>query len=197
MEESQSVEHKKESRVKTWHIAVVVVVIVAVGVGAFFGGRATAGGGTPTVAEAMKVLQSQAQQGNGNGLGFPGGNGTARRGGAVSGSIIAADATSITVKTSDGGTKIVLVSGSTTVAKTSEATQADLTVGQDVIVTGTTNSDGSVTATRVQVGATLPAAGSGPTGTGDTGAPPAGGTPGGTGTAPGGTGTAPGAAPGQ
>ena len=197
MEEMQSVEQKKESRVKTWHIAVVVVVVVAVAVGAFFGGRATASGGTPTVQEALKVLQSQAQQGNGNGFGFPGGNGTARGGGAVSGSIIAADATSITVKTSDGGTKIVLVSGSTTVAKTSEATQADLTVGQNVIVTGTTNSDGSVTATRVQVGATLPAAGSGTPGPGGTGTPPAGAAPGGTGTAPGATGPANSPAPGQ
>ena len=175
---------------KKWHIAVVVVVVVAVGVGAFFGGRATGGSGTPTVAEAMKVLQSQAQQGNGTGFpggnGFAGANGTARRGGAVSGSVIAADATSITVKTSDGGTKIVLVSGSTTVSKVSEGAQADLTVGQNVIVTGTTNTDGSVSATRVQVGATL-------------GAPPAGAAPGDAGTAPGATGptTAPAAGTGN
>jgi hypothetical protein len=149
--------------VKAWQIAVVVVVVIAVAVGGFFGGRATAGGGTPTVQEALKVLQSQAQQGNGNGNGFafPGGNGTARRGGAVAGSIIAADATSITVKTADGGTKIVLVSGSTTVSKVSEGTQGDLAVGQNVIVTGTSNSDGSVTANRVQVGANLPTTGNG------------------------------------
>jgi Domain of unknown function (DUF5666) len=185
--------HKKETRVKKWYIAVVAVVVVAVAVGAFFGGRATAGGGTPTVAEALKVLQNQAQQGNGTGFpggnGFAGANGAARRGGAVSGSIIAADATSITVKTSDGGTKIVLVSGSTTVSKVSEGTQADLTVGQNVIVTGTANSDGSVSATRVQVGATLPTTGAGAPGADGTGAPPAG-------AAPGNAGTAPGAAPG-
>jgi hypothetical protein len=178
--------HKEETRVKKWYIAAVVVVVVAVGVGAFFGGRATGGGGTPTVAEAMKVLQSQAQQGNGTG--FPGANGTARRGGAVSGSIIAADATSITVKTSDGGTKIILVSGSTTVAKVSDGTQSDLTVGQNVVVTGTTNTDGSVSATRVQVGATLPTTGAGTPGADGTGAPPDGGAPGGTGTPPGATG---------
>jgi len=141
----------------------------------------------------MKVLQSQAQQGNGTGFpggnGFAGANGTARRGGAVSGSVIAADATSITVKTSDGGTKIVLVSGSTTVSKVSEGAQADLTVGQNVIVTGTTNTDGSVSATRVQVGATLPTTGAGTPGAGGTGAPPAGAAPGDAGTAPGATGS--------
>ena len=37
---------------------------------------------------------------------------------------------------------------------------ADLTTGQNVIVTGTTNGDGTVTATRVQVGATLGVPGS-------------------------------------
>ena len=161
---------------KAWHIAVVVVVVIAVAVGGFFGGRATAGGGTPTVQEALQVLQNQGRQGNGNGtgngFGFPGANGTARGGGAVTGSIIASDATSITVKTADGGTKIVLVSGSTTVSKFSEGTQGDLAVGQNVIVTGTTNSDGSVAATRVQVGANLPT-----TGAGAPGAAPGSGTP--------------------
>ena len=109
----------------------------------------------------MKVLQGQFQQGNGaGGAGFPGANGV-RGGGAVSGSIIAADSSSITVKTTDGSTKIVLLSSSTTVSKVSEGSQSDLTTGQNVIVTGTTNNDGSVTATRVELGATLNTTGTG------------------------------------
>lgn len=139
---------------KKWMIAVVVVVVAAVGVGCFFGGRATAGSGAPTVEQAMQVLQNQFQNGSANG--FPGANGTARRGGVVSGSIIAADASSITVKTTDGSSAIVLLSSSTTVSKVSDGALADLTTGQNVIVTGTTNTDGTVTATGVQVGATLP-----------------------------------------
>ncbi len=164
---------------KKWMIPVVVVVVVAVGVGCFFGGRASVGSKTPTVQEAMQVLQTQFQNGNGangaNGTGFPGANGAARRGGAVSGSIIAADASSITVKTSDGSTKIVLLSSNTTVNKVSDGTLADLTNGQNVIVTGTTNGDGTVTATRVQVGATLSTTGAGGPPPVDGGAPPAGG----------------------
>ena len=141
---------------KKWIVAVMVVVVVAVGVGCFFGGRATAGGGTPTVEEAMQVLQDQVQNGGGRQrvprCERPGGIG---RPAAVSGSIIAADASSITVKTTDGSTKIVLLSSSTTVSKVSDGALADLTTGQNVVVTGTTNSDGTVTATRVQVGATF------------------------------------------
>ena len=152
---------------KKWLIPVIVVVVIAVAAGAFFGGRASAGGGTPTLEQAMARLQSataaEQQQafrgGNGNAPGFVGGGGAGARGnggGAVAGSIVSADASSITVKTSDGSTKIVLVPGSTTIAKTQPGTMADLTTGQTVIVTGTSNSDGTVTATRVQVGATLP-----------------------------------------
>ena len=103
---------------KTWQIAVIAVVVIAVGVGAFFGGRA-AGGGTPTPEEAMAVLgnltpeqmQQAFQNGNGPGVGgFPGGAGETRvqgSGNTVSGSIIASDASSITVETADGSSRIV------------------------------------------------------------------------------------------
>jgi hypothetical protein len=161
-------------RVKTWLIVLIVVVVVAVAVGGFFGGRATAGGGTPTFDAAMKALQNatpeQRQQAFRNGGGFqgaPNGDGTGRLAGgnAVAGTILSADASSITVKTADGSTKIVLVSSSTTVSKTEQGSMSDLTVGQNVIATGTTNSDGTVTASRVQVGATLPNVQGGPNGT--------------------------------
>jgi hypothetical protein len=161
-------------RVKTWVIVLIVVVVVAVAVGGFFGGRATAGGGTPTVEAAVKALQSaspqQLQQVLRNGGGFqgaPNGSGTGRfaGGNAVTGTILSADASSITVKTADGSTKIVLVSSSTTVSKTQEGSISDLTVGQNVIATGTSNSDGTVTASRIQVGATLPNVQGGPGGT--------------------------------
>lgn len=73
------------------------------------------------------------------------------RGGAVSGSILSMDASSITVKLADGSSKIVLFSTSTTYSKTVNAAQTDLKVGENVAVAGATNSDGSVTATNVQI----------------------------------------------
>jgi hypothetical protein len=70
----------------------------------------------------------------------------------VIGSIIANDGTTITVKTSNGSTKMVLFSGSTTISKTETGSASDLKVGQEVSVTGSTNTDNTVTATRISVG---------------------------------------------
>ncbi len=72
-------------------------------------------------------------------------------GGVTAGSIIAKDATSITVKMQDGSTKIVLTSGTTKVMKSTSGTLDDLSVGTNVVVTGSVNSDQSVTATSVQI----------------------------------------------
>ena len=172
---------------KRWLLAVVIIIIIAVGVGGFFGGR-TMGGGTPSPQEALTVLSNltpQEQQQlfqNGGGLGGlfggarggPGGTGVTGGnggGGFVSGSIIAEDSNSITVKLADGSTKIVLYSGSTTINVSQTGTASDLAVGKDVTVTGTANSDGSVTATRIQMG-TLAGFNGGPAGSGGNGATP-------------------------
>ena len=71
---------------------------------------------------------------------------------AVRGQIIASDSNSITVKLMDGSTKIIVLSSSTMIGKTTTGSISDLTNGANVTVFGTTNSDGSVTAQNVQVG---------------------------------------------
>ena len=168
---------------KRWLVAVVIVVVIVVGVGAFFGGKAS-GGGTPSPQAALKVLtnltaaQRQQLLGSGGGLGglFGGSRGTGGAGGTggtgaggfTTGSIVSSDSTSITVKLTDGSTKIVLYAPSTVIAVSKTGSAADLTTGQDVTVTGTANSDGSITATRIHVG-TLPrivGGNGGPPGTG-------------------------------
>jgi hypothetical protein len=144
-------------------IAIVVAVAVVVGVGGVFGGRASAG--TPSPQEAAKVLsnlttqqrQALAQSG-GLGGAFGGSRGTGAgtgTGGFTTGSIVSSDSNSVTIKLSDGSTKIVLYAPSTVIAVSKTGSASDLTTGQDVTVTGTANSDGSITATRIQVG-TLP-----------------------------------------
>jgi len=169
---------------KRWLIPVIVVVVVAIGVGAFFGGKAS-GGGTPSPTEALKVLtnltpaQQQQLFQNGGGLGQvfgggrgAGGTGANGAGGFTTGSIVSSDSNSVTVKLATGGTKIILYSDSTTISVSTKGSSTDLTTGQDVTVTGTANSDGSITASRIQVG-TLPRVGGGNGGT-----PGANGTPG-------------------
>lgn len=76
---------------------------------------------------------------------------TGAMGGFTAGQILSKDANSITIKMQNGSTKIVLINGSTTVMKQASGTQNDLSVGTEVVVTGPANSDGSVTATAVQI----------------------------------------------
>ncbi|HVU75348.1 MAG TPA: hypothetical protein VHD38_00715, partial [Candidatus Paceibacterota bacterium] len=49
------------------------------------------------------------------------------------------------------GTRIVLINDATEVTKMAQGSTADLTVGTGVTITGTANSDGSLTATMVQI----------------------------------------------
>lgn len=88
---------------------------------------------------------------------FTGGNaGIGRgRGGAglngTFGQVISKTDASITVQLMDGSSKIVFVSGTTPVAKQAAGTLTDVSVGSNIAVTGTANSDGSITASQIQL----------------------------------------------
>jgi hypothetical protein len=90
----------------------------------------------------------------------------------VMGEIISTDETSITVKTEDGSSKIVLLTGSTSINKAEEVTKTALIKGVRVAVFGTTNTDGSVTAQNVQLNPQLQMRGPGQTGQGTPAATP-------------------------
>lgn len=128
-------------------IILVFVALIAAGTG-FFGG--------------MKYQQGRRKQftqfagGQGRMFAANGGrddqNGMPRSGfRPITGQIIAADAQSVTVKLPDGSSKLVLMTGSTTINQTVKATKDDLKNGLTVAVFSTENSDGSVTATDVQI----------------------------------------------
>lgn len=125
------------------------IILVLVGLGAgFFGGyqyrnyvlRKRATGLTGAAATFQRFTGTRGTGTNGM-----------MRGGAVTGSVLSMDANSITVKLADGSTKIVLFGGSTTYSNTVSVLESDLKVGNSVMVFGTPNSDGSVTATNVQI----------------------------------------------
>jgi len=122
----------------------IILIIIVVGVGAFFTG--------------MKYGQSRKSfaglEFNGRQMGVLGANfenGKNVRGGATGGEILSKDDTSITLKLQDGGSKIILYSDATKITKSTDGILGDLKNGENIIVTGSTNSDGSVTAQTIQI----------------------------------------------
>ncbi len=78
-------------------------------------------------------------------------------GGFVTGEITKVDDSSITIKTSDGGSKIILVSDSTIFNQSVSASKNDLIVGTQIRVDGTTDSNtGSVTGKTIEINPAMP-----------------------------------------
>jgi hypothetical protein len=135
----------------------VVGIIVLVGV--FFGGAAY-GKGQATTTTTANATGFAAY------AGMRGTRGGSFGGGATIGQIISKDATSITVQlitpvggttsTTPVGSKIILVDSSTPITKEVNGSMSDLAVGTNVSVTGTTNTDGSVSAKSIQIRPTTP-----------------------------------------
>jgi len=69
----------------------------------------------------------------------------------VVGEIINKDDKSITLKTKDGGSKIIFLSSQTEITKVVSGTSSDLISGKNIVVSGDTNSDGSLNAQMIQI----------------------------------------------
>ncbi len=85
-------------------------------------------------------------RGQGRG-GMAGANGA----GFTGGKVLSKDATSVTVQARDGSSKVVFFTTATPVSKMVAGAQSDIAVGQEVTIVGTTNPDGSVSASSIQV----------------------------------------------
>lgn len=127
----------------------VVGCAILVGGGAFYGG----------MTYAKTQIKPVLRPGMGTFAGIPGGarggiaGGAGRLNGAgfLNGEILTKDAASLTVKLRDGGSKIVYYSSSTTVGKVATGSIDEATTGTEIMVNGTTNPDGSLAATTIQL----------------------------------------------
>lgn len=134
-------------------IAITIGAVIIIGVGMFYTGMQY---------NKNKAVSQALLRGGNNTAGFQGGN---RQGGGqrtpgnannvsgdfVAGDIISKDDKSITVKTRDGGSKIIYFSDSTTVGKSTQGAASDLDTGEQVMANGTSNPDGSIAAQNIQI----------------------------------------------
>jgi len=146
------------------NIIITVVVALVVGGAGFFGGTVYEKSSLNTQGLLRSAARGQ-DQGGAQGQNRPGGMGFNRGanggGGFATGQIIAKDdpakpdgngaGKSITIKANDGSSKIVFFSDSTTVGKTVPGSAADLNNGEQVMVNGKSNPDGTLTAQNIQI----------------------------------------------
>lgn len=123
----------------------VVVIAAVLGLGIGFSAGYYMPHGAGTTARGQYAMRGGANMDGG----FSGARGGS--GGLVSGTVLSNDGSTMTVSMQDGSTKLVLIHASTEVLETTMASPEALSAGVSVTVTGTANSDGSVTAQSVQV----------------------------------------------
>ncbi|MFV1917467.1 MAG: hypothetical protein ACC618_03260 [Patescibacteria group bacterium] len=139
---------------KNKNLIIGIAIALAVGAGGFFGGMQYQKSKTPSFGgEGDNFRSGQFSQGGdhqpGQDDGFRGRfSGSGR---PVSGEVISKDDESITVKDQEGGSKIIFISSETVVRKTDEGSLDDLAEGTQVLVFGSENDDGSVTAENIQL----------------------------------------------
>jgi Domain of unknown function (DUF5666) len=123
------------------HIVWAIIVVVALIGGWYYGKTTSASSGVAGRLGAYSSSTRAAFAGRGGAAG----------GGFVSGQILSIGAQSFTVQLANGNSEVVFYSSSTSVVKPTIASVSDLTVGSNVMIGGSTNSDGSVTAQTIQV----------------------------------------------
>lgn len=128
-------------------IIITILVSILIGGAAFYGGMLYAKSNPGT------NFGGPMSQRNGNSGANFGGNKQAGTNGfnGANGEVISKDDSSLTIKLRDGGSKIVFYSYATTVSKMTTGTTADLQIGENIMVSGETNSDGSITAKAIDL----------------------------------------------
>lgn len=87
----------------------------------------------------------------GNGNGGPQGRGSGFAGNMTAGQVVSKTDNSLTVQLRDGSSKIIIYSTSTRVGKAMDGSITDVNTGAEVAISGSTNPDGSITASMIQI----------------------------------------------
>jgi len=132
----------------------IIIALVIVGGGAFYGGMKYGQSKSPlsnlsrqnfqNLSPEQRQQLSQGRTGGGTGANF------------LSGEVITKDEQSLTLKMSDGSSKIVFFSDSTQISETTGGSIGDVEVGKQIMVSGDQNSDGSYTAKTIQLSPRYP-----------------------------------------
>lgn len=117
-------------------ITALICIVIAGASGYFIGNNAANSSSSLYTGRFQRGLGNIGRGGNGN---------------VVRGKVISSDANSLTVQLQDGSSKIIVVSGNTTFAKSAQAAKTDINTGDTIMIFGQQNSDGSVTAQNVQI----------------------------------------------
>lgn len=132
---------KKNILQSPWFITILVALVV--GGASFYSGL---------LLGKSKQIGRNGQTGPAGQFGQGGGpNRRVQVGSMINGTILSKDDKSLTIKTPNGGSKIVFFATSTKILKSVEGSVADLQVNSNVITSGQVNADGSVTAQMIQL----------------------------------------------
>ena len=145
---------------KPLQIIIGVVVVVIIAAGSFYGGMVY-GKNQASASRTITLPNGQTRTFNGppgTAGGFPGqgqrdgtAGGFGQQAGMTFGTVEGIEGNTLTITTQAGGTIKVQVTDTTLIEKNASVSVSDLATGDTVIVSGSDNTDGSITARSVQV----------------------------------------------
>jgi hypothetical protein len=132
---------------KNKKIVLSVVVCLIIGLLSFWGGMVFSNSKKPINQFANRQGDFSQNSGGRINQGVRGG----MSGELISGEVLSIDTESITLKLRDGGSKIIFFSPTTKIEKTVDGIISDVVIGKTIMINGTSNSDGSINATLIQI----------------------------------------------
>jgi hypothetical protein len=137
-------------------VSTIIISLVTLIIG-FAGGFIYQKSKTPSFARNGQFQMAGGNPSNrsGNGTGMPSQKISSKE---TIGEITSVDSSSITIKTPDGGSKIVMISDSTTVNQATKVDKTNLKAGSQVSISGDQNTDGTVTGKIININSAITAA---------------------------------------